>query len=209
MVMEGVNLALIENCALNMGLPIGPLAVLDDTTLKLGHDVIQSTKEELGDAYEPSGAEEFYEMMVTKLGRSGRRFGAGMYDYDENGKRLGLWKGMADHYPLLEEQPDPQIVTERLLYAQLIPTANCYADAVVDDPQSADLGAIFGWGFPPWTGGPISHIDMIGTAEFVRVADRLAQKHGKRFLPPPLFRELAEKGESVYGAFEGQKKVAA
>lgn len=199
MIMEGVNPATIENCALNLGLPIGPLAVQDDTTLKLGYDVLTSTREELGADYVPTGTEEFYEKMVVELGRSGRRFGAGLYDYAEDGTRLGLWKGLADHWPLAEEQPDAETVKQRLMFAQLIPTANCYADGVVPDPQSADLGAIFGWGFPPWTGGPISHIETMGLSQFVATADTLAQRHGNRFMPPPMFRDMAKEGKTFYG----------
>ena len=199
MIMEGTSTALIENSALNMGLPIGPLAVQDETTLKLGYDVIQSTKKELGDAYKPSGTEEFYELMVNELGRSGRRFGKGLYNYSEDGKRLDLWKGVTDHYPLADEQPSQEEVQQRLMYAQLIPTARTYAEGVVPDPQSADLGAIFGWGFPAWTGGPMSYIDTIGVDTFVATADMLAQKHGERFKVPTMFRDMAETGETLYG----------
>lgn len=199
MIMEGTSTALIENSALNMGLPIGPLGVQDETTLKLGYDVIQSTKKELGDAYQSTGTEEFYDLMVNDLGRSGRRFGKGLYNYDESGKRLDLWKGVTDHYPLAAEQPSQAEVQQRLMYAQLIPTARTFSEGVVPDPQSADLGAIFGWGFPPWTGGPMSYIDTIGIDTFVATADMLAQKHGERFKVPTLFRDMAEKGETLYG----------
>ncbi|MGB6229415.1 MAG: 3-hydroxyacyl-CoA dehydrogenase NAD-binding domain-containing protein [Litorimonas sp.] len=199
MLMEGTSAALIENSALNMGLPIGPFGVQDETTLKLGYDVIQSTKKELGDAYKPSGTEEFYELMVNKLGRSGRRFGKGLYNYDESGKRLDLWKGVTEHYPLADEQPSQAEVQQRLMYAQLIPTARTYDQGVVADPQSADLGAIFGWGFPAWTGGPMSYIDTIGIDTFVATADMLAQRHGERFNVPQSFRDMAEKGETLYG----------
>jgi len=81
----------------------------------------------------------------------------------------------------------------------MIPAAHCYADGIVSDPQSADLGAIFGWGFAPWTGGPMSHIDTIGIENFVRKAESLAQQFGARFNPPQMFREMGEKGEKLYG----------
>jgi len=198
MIMEGISMPLIENCALNLGLPIGPLAVQDDTTLKLGLDVMTSTKEELGDKYIPNGTEPFYELMVTKLNRGGRRFGAGLYNYDKDGKRLDLWKGITDHYPLSADQPSAEDVKQRLLYAQLVPTANCYAAGVVPDPQSADLGAIFGWGFPVWTGGPLSYIDTVGLKTFVATADMLAQRHGAQFTPPQMFRDMAASGQGLY-----------
>ncbi len=200
MVTEGVGMALIENCAALLGLPIGPLAVTDETTLKLGLDIMTSSAEEMGDAYVPSGTEDFMKKMVTDLGRGGRRFGAGFYDYDEAGKRQALWKGMTDHYPLAEIQPSPEDVKQRLMYAQLIPTANCYADGVVADPQSADLGAIFGWGFPPWTGGPLSHIDTMGMDTFVTTAQNMSQRYGARFTPPQMFIDMAKNGQTLYGS---------
>jgi 3-hydroxyacyl-CoA dehydrogenase/enoyl-CoA hydratase/3-hydroxybutyryl-CoA epimerase len=195
-----VKPALIENAAKALGMPIGPLALLDETTLQLGYDVMQSTKKELGDAYQPSGTEDFMELMVVKLGRKGRRFGSGFYDYDDKGERLSLWQGMAQHYPLAEEQPSVEEVKQRLLYIQLIATAQCFEEDVVKDPQSADLGAIFGWGFAPYTGGPMSYIDTVGMENFVRTADNLAQRFGSRFAPPKSFREMADKGETLYKA---------
>ena len=199
MVTEGIKMALIENAAKSLGMPVGPLAVADETTLKLGLDIMTASKQQLGDKYKPSGTEDFYELMVNKLKRAGRRFGAGFYDYPENGKKK-LWEGITDHYPLLENQPSLEEVKERLLYIQLIATANCYADGVLQDPQSADLGAIFGWGFAPWTGGPISYIDTIGADAFVRISESLAQKHGERFSPPNMFRDIAKEKGTLYKA---------
>lgn len=199
MVTEGVSMPLIENCAAGLGLPIGPLAVSDDTTLKLGYDIMKSTQEEMGDKYVPSGTEDFMTNMVTKWDRAGRRFGAGFYDYDENGKRLALWKGMTDHYPLAERQPSAEDVKQRLLYALLAPSARTWSEGVVPDPQSADLGAIFGLGFPPWTGGPLSYIDTIGLDAYVATSDMLAQRHGARFNPPQKIRDMAKDGKTLYG----------
>ncbi|WP_108811493.1 3-hydroxyacyl-CoA dehydrogenase NAD-binding domain-containing protein [Sphingorhabdus sp. Alg231-15] len=199
MVAEGVNPALIENAAISMGMPIGPLAIVDETTLQLGYDIMTSTKEEMGDAYVPSGTEDLMELMVKKIDRRGRRFGGGFYEYSDDGSKK-LWPGLKEHFPLAENQPTVEEVKQRLMYIQLIATAQCFDEGVVSDPQSADLGAIFGWGFAPWTGGPMSHIDTIGVDNFVRTADMLAQKYGERFKPPMSFREKADAGESFYKA---------
>ncbi len=199
MVAEGVNPALIENAAVAMGMPIGPLAIVDETTLQLGYDIMTSTKEEMGDAYVSSGTEDLMELMVKKIDRRGRRFGGGFYEYSDDGSKK-LWPGLSEHFPLAEEQPDVEEVKQRLMYIQLIATAQCFHEGVVSDPQSADLGAIFGWGFAPWTGGPMSHIDTIGVDNFVRTADNMAQKYGERFKPPMSFREKADAGESFYKA---------
>ena len=199
MVAEGINPALIENAAVAMGMPIGPLAIVDETTLQLGYDIMTSTKEEMGDAYVPSGAEDLMELMVKKIDRRGRRFGGGFYEYADDGSKK-LWPGLKEHFPIAENQPTVEEVKQRLMYIQLIATAQCFDEGVVPDPQSADLGAIFGWGFAPWTGGPMSHIDTIGVDNFVRTADMLAQKYGERFKPPMSFRAKADAGETLYKA---------
>ena len=199
MVKDGIEPALIENAAKRLGMPVGPLALTDETSLSLGWMLVQSTRKELGDAYKPTGVEDFLQTMVEKLGREGRKSGGGFYDYPADGKKR-LWPGIADHFPPADVQPSVEEAMERLLYAQLIPAAHCYAEGIVADPQSADLGAIFGWGFAPWTGGPMSHIDTIGVDSFVRKAESLAQQYGERFAPPVAFRDMAERNETLYKA---------
>lgn len=199
LVTEGVKPALIENAAKSLGMPVGPLALCDETSQELGLRIATATAKETG--VDPSG-EPVYQLLKTfveGLGRKGRKSGGGFYEYPEGGKKR-LWAGLEEHYPIAEEQPSVDEVKERLLYAQLIPAAQCYAEGIVSDPQSADLGAIFGWGFAPWTGGPMSHIDTIGVDDFVRRAESLAQKYGARFNPPEKFRDMAKAGETLYKA---------
>ena len=200
MVAEGVDPVLIDNVAVHMGMPVGPLALNDETSLELGYSIMQTTKKEMGDAYEPTGTEDLLELMVGKLDRKGKKNGKGFYDHPTDGGKKRIWPGLKEHFPLKEQQPTAEEVQQRLMYANLVPAAEMFAKDVVHDPQSADLGAIFGWGFCPWTGGPMSHIDTIGLGEFVRTAESLAQKHGKTFSPPPKFREMAQKGERLYAA---------
>lgn len=199
MVKEGINPALIDNSARNLGMPVGPLALMDETSQELGLRIMRAARAELGDAYEPNGVEDLLENFVEKWNRPGKKGGAGFYDYPEGGQKK-LWPGLAEHYPLLENQPSAEEVEERLLFIQLAAVAKMYDQNVVHDPQSADLGAIFGWGFAPWTGGPMSHIDTIGVDEFVRISDNLAQKYGERFAPPSSFRDKAKAGENFYQA---------
>ncbi len=200
MVKEGINPALIDNGCVHMGMPVGPLALMDETSQELGWSIAKSAMQEEGDNYQPSGVEDLLELFVDTLGRKGRKVGKGFYEYPEDGSKKFLWPGLTEHFPRLENQPSVEEVQERLMYIQLVAAATMYARDVVHDPESADLGAIFGWGFCPWTGGPMSHIDTIGLKTFVETADKLAEKHGEKFTPPQLFRDLAAKGETLYGA---------
>ena len=173
MVAEGVKPALIENAAKSLGMPVGPLALTDETSQELGLRIARATAKETG---QDASGDPVYQLLVKfveELGRKGRKSGGGFYEYPEGGKKH-LWQGLSEICPPAAEQPSLEEAKERLLYAQLIPAAQCYAEGIVHDPQSADLGAIFGWGFAPWTGGPMSHIDTIGVDSFVRKAESLA-----------------------------------
>ena len=197
MLAEGINPALIENVAKHAGMPVGPLAVTDEVTLELSHHVMSQTRIALGDAYVATPADAVISKFVEDLDRRGKRFGKGFYDYPEGGKKR-LWPGLAEHYPLADEQPDPKEIRMRILYIQAIETVRCMDEGVVMHPADADIGSIFGWGFPPYTGGTLSFIETEGLAKFVSEADRLAATYGDRFAVPQSLRAMAEKDETFY-----------
>ena len=205
---EGTNPALIENIGKQMGMPVGPLAVNDEVGLDLSLKVARQTKADLGDAYKPSAAEAIIEEM-NALGRLGRKNGKGFYVYPEDGSKKYLWPDLAATVaaPGEHAEPTPEAVRERLLYRQMVECARCFAEGVLETPQDGDLGAIFGWGFAPFTGGPFSHMDTLGLANVVAVLDGLTQRHGDRFAAPQLLREMAAAGETFYG--RAQAKLAA
>lgn len=209
MLSEGVNPALIENAAKHAGMPVGPLAVTDEVSLELSFHVGQQTKKDLGDQYVGSPADDVIRKFVEDLDRRGKRFGKGFYDYPENGRKH-LWPGLAEQFPIAAEQPDAREAKTRLLYAQAIETVRCLDEGVVTHAEDADIGSVFGWGFPPYTGGTISYIETAGLAEFVAEADRLASAYGPRFAVPASLRALAERGGSFYEKSDrrGQRTAA-
>lgn len=207
MIEEGVPPAVIENAAKAIGMPVGPLALLDELTFDLPLKIVDQAIAEEGDKYLPPAGVPTLRKMRDELGRSGRKSGAGFYDYPEGGKKH-LWKGMADHFPVKHDY-DIEELKQRFLYAQAMETARCLEEGVLETPQDADLGAVYGWGFPAWTGGTISYIDTIGIEKFVAEADKLAQRHGPRFLPSAWLREKAAKGEGFYAASVAAKDLEA
>ena len=196
MVAEGINPALIENAGRQLGMPVGPLAVGDEVSIELGHKIMVAAKKELGDAYVAQPSDAVMARMV-ELGRLGRKNGKGWYDYPEGGKKH-LWTGLDDMFPRAPIQPDVEEVKERLLYRQLVECARCYQEGVLETPEDGDIGAIFGWGFAPWTGGPFSHMDTVGIGHVVAVLDRLQDRHGDRFAPTEQLQDMAASGMSFY-----------
>ncbi len=207
MVGEGVNPTLIENAAKLMGMPLGPLQLVDETSIDLGVKIAKATKAAMGDAY----ADGPVDQVIFKLadqGRMGRKAKAGFYDYDEAGKRQGLWSGLEQQCPEASAQPELTEVQHRLMFAQSLEAVRALDEGVLEDIREGDVGAILGWGFAPWSGGPFSWLDMLGAARAVEIADDLAAKFGPRFAAPQLLRDMAAKGDSFYGRFGAGKKAA-
>ncbi|KAA2313967.1 3-hydroxyacyl-CoA dehydrogenase [Pseudooceanicola sediminis] len=209
MVSEGVSPTLVENAARMLGMPVGPLQLIDETSIDLAVKIAKATKAAMGDAY-PADAKGTDDLMFWLFdeGRLGRKANAGFYDYDEKGKRTGIWSGLAEKYPLAEEQPDLIDVQHRLMFAQVLEAVRALQDGVLEDIREGDVGAILGWGFAPWSGGPFSWLDMIGAAYAAERCDDLAETHGKRFACPDLLREMADKNQSFYKRFGPDAKAA-
>jgi 3-hydroxyacyl-CoA dehydrogenase / enoyl-CoA hydratase / 3-hydroxybutyryl-CoA epimerase len=198
---EGVSAALIDNAGRMAGMPVGPLALADEVSIDLMAKVRRQTKADLGAAYEGNAkSDALIDLMVERLGRLGKKVGKGFYDYPTDGGKKRLWPGLTTHFPPAAEQPGVEEVKRRLLYVQSIETARCLEEKVVTDPRDADVGAILGWGFPPFLGGTVSQMHSIGIARFVAECDRLAQRHGERFAPPKLLRDMADAGRAFYAA---------
>ena len=208
MVAEGIAPALIENAARLVGMPLGPLQLVDETSIDLGLKIAKATKAAMGDAYSDGAVDEVL-FWLADAGRLGRKSAAGFYDYDDKGKRSGLFGGLAAKFAPADAQPAVTEVQHRLLFAQVLEAVRALEDGVLMDIREGDVGAILGWGFAPWSGGPFSWLDMIGAAQAVEYCGVLEAVHGARFAAPALLHDLAAKAETFYGRFNDQASKAA
>ncbi|MGI3186950.1 3-hydroxyacyl-CoA dehydrogenase NAD-binding domain-containing protein [Nioella aestuarii] len=208
MVKEGVSPVLIENAAKLVGMPLGPLQLVDETSIDLGVKIAKATKAAMGDAYPDAAVDDVLFWMADE-GRLGRKSNSGFYAYDDAGKRQGLWDGLAAKYPVADDQTDLVEVQHRLLFAQVLEAVRALEEGVLEDIREGDVGAILGWGFAPWSGGPFSWLDMLGTPYAAERCDQLTETYGDRFSTPELLREMAGKGQSFYGRFGPQAQKAA
>lgn len=200
MVKEGVRPALVENAARLLGFPVGPLQLVDETSIDLGVKIAKATRAAMGDAYPDDAVDEVLFAMAER-GRLGRKAKAGFYAYDEKGTRLGLWDGLGELWPVAASQPDLKEVQNRLMLAQVLEAVRAFEDGVLMDIREGDVAAILGWGFAPWSGGPFSWLDIIGARRAVEICDDLKARHGQRFEAPALLRDIAAKGETFYGRY--------
>ena len=199
---EGIPAAAIENAGIQCGMPVGPLAVLDETSLSLSLHVIEQTRADFaaeGKTYQTSPGELLVETMVRQHQRAGRAAGGGFYDYPtEKGARKHLWPQLK---PLFEKADTPWNITDlkdRLLYRQAIETARCLHENVLTSVHDANIGSIFGIGFPAWTGGAMQFIYGMGLAAFAQRADELAQQFGPGFALTPAVKDTIARFQPVY-----------
>ncbi|HEV7191658.1 MAG TPA: 3-hydroxyacyl-CoA dehydrogenase NAD-binding domain-containing protein [Jatrophihabitantaceae bacterium] len=199
---EGIAPATIEQATTQAGYPVGALQLADELNMELFLKIRNETRaalEAAGRSHPRHPAEQVVEKMV-ELGRAGRLRGAGFFDYDENGKRTGLWPGLAEVFPIAGDPGavDLTELEERMLVIEAVESARCVEEGVIVQTADANIGSIMGIGFPPWTGGVLQYINGYpgGVAAFVARADQFADKYGERFTPNPLLRKKAENGET-------------
>jgi len=120
------------------------------------------------------------ERMVKELKRPGRAGGGGFYEYPAGAKKH-LWPELKTLFEKPGVEWSVQEIQDRLLYRQAIETARCLAEGVLTSVHDANIGSIFGIGFPAWTGGAMQFIYGMGIEAFLQQADKLAEKYGAEF----------------------------
>ncbi|MFC7303556.1 3-hydroxyacyl-CoA dehydrogenase NAD-binding domain-containing protein [Streptomyces monticola] len=207
MVGEGIEPASVEQAAAQAGYPAKVLSLMDELTLTLPRKIRNETRkaiEDEGGSWPEHPADGVIDRMVDEFGRTGRSGGAGFYDYEDDGKgkRAGLWPGLREHFTKPGYQIPFRDMQERMLFSESLDTVRLLEEGVLTSVADANIGSIFGIGFPGWTGGVLQYINGYegGLSGFVARARELAERYGERFEPPALLVQKAEKGEKFSDA---------
>ena len=205
---EGVSPVMIERAGLTAGYPAPPLQLIDELTLTLPRKIMaqyRAAAEAAGQEYIPHPAEAVLDAMLARE-RTGRSGGAGFYDYDEDGTRGLLWPELTELFSVSTDRSlrddDAALLLdlqERMLFSEAIETVRCLDEGVLTSFADANIGSIFGIGFPAWTGGVAQYVDQYegGVAGFVARCGELAERYGERFAAPASLVALAEAGEPL------------
>jgi 3-hydroxyacyl-CoA dehydrogenase / enoyl-CoA hydratase / 3-hydroxybutyryl-CoA epimerase len=201
---EGVHPVTIERAGERAGYPAPPLQLMDELTLTLPRKIeaeYRAAAERAGEPYERHPAMAILDRMVEEYGREGRAGGAGFYDYADDGNRQRLWPGLLEHVTSGDADLPLEDLVERMLFAEALETVKCFDEGVITGFPDANIGSIFGIGFPAWTGGVAQYVDQYdgGTTGFVARCKELADRYGDRFVPPPSLVAKAEAGEPFRG----------
>ena len=197
---EGIPAPVIENCAMQVGMPVGPLAVLDETALSLSVHVLEQTRidfQKEGKEYVATPGETLVEHMVKQHKRPGRAGGGGFYDYPEGQKKV-LWPELKTLFEKPDQAYDLQDIKDRILYRQAVETARCLAEGVLTSVHDGNIGSIFGIGFPAWTGGALQFIYGMGVDAFEQRCGALAAKYGSGFVLSDVVKAAIRQHQPVY-----------
>ena len=193
---EGVHPVRIDNLGKAVGMPVGPLAVHDETSLELTRKITE-TWDAMGavDQWgERDAQREVIETMVGEYERGGRYHGGGFYEYGEDGSKA-IWPQLYELYYKPDHEISDDDIKDRILFRQVVETLKCLETNVLRNVADGNIGSIMGIGAPPWTGGFIQFVNSYGLEKFAKRCNDLAKDYGDRFEAPAIVREKIEAGD--------------
>lgn len=194
---EGQHPRAIESAGWQAGMPVGPLALMDEVSLGLMRHIREQTRQDLaaeGRPFLAHPADAVLLVMTEQYGRLGKAHGAGFYNYPAGAPKQ-LWPELLTIFPAVGAELSLREMMERLMFVQALETVRCLAENVVTSVADANVGSILGWGFAPFKGGTLQYINDYGLPSFVARCQELAQRYGARFAPPQLLLEMAANGQ--------------
>jgi 3-hydroxyacyl-CoA dehydrogenase/enoyl-CoA hydratase/3-hydroxybutyryl-CoA epimerase len=205
---QGASIDAIDKALVDFGFPVGPVTLVDEVGLDVASKAGKIMHDAFGDRFSPAQSVQ----AVVASGRFGRKSKKGFYLYDEEGK-----KGEVDEsvYQLLtpvaretppsagaEARPRPEFpaieIQQRTVLPMLNEAVRCLEDGVIRSPRDGDIGAVYGFGFPPFRGGPFRYIDSLGADEVVRQLEELNDRFPGRYAPAELLLAMARRKERFH-----------
>ena len=195
-IMEGMAL-LFEGCAAESvelagkkaGFPVGPLAVSDEIGLQVAYKIRIENKKTMNKRMKDSTGgnwDTILDIMVNEFGRFGRENRKGFYEYPKNSKKY-LWAELGERLSLKQNNISQQEMIDRLLFSQVIESLYCYEEGVLNTIIEANVGSIYGWGFP--YPGILEFINSFGIKNFIKRSSYLSKMYGNRFNLPSSFKD--------------------
>lgn len=191
---EGIALDAIDKALIKKGFPVGPISLLDEVGLDIAAHVAESAKENMIDGREGFEANTATTKMF-KDGRLGKKNKLGFYKYEMKkgrAKKVGIDPSAYNYFiGNGDKQLDMSEIQDRALLLMVNEAVMCLEEGIIANTADGNLGAVFGIGFLPFTGGPFRYVDQLGAANVVARMDELKAKYGAKFEARPMLREYA------------------
>lgn len=206
---QGAAIDTIDKALTDFGFPVGPVTLVDE----VGLDVASKAGKIMHDAFGGRFAPAESLQAVVGAGRYGRKSKKGFYSYDDEGKKGGVDESV---YELIspgararrakpDETPRPQFTSAEIRQRTVMPMLNeavrCLDEGVIRSPRDGDVGAVFGFGFPAFRGGPFRYIDTLSAAEVVRQLEELEDRFPGRFAPAEMLVTMARRNDRFHPEF--------
>jgi len=188
MLQEGFAPALIENLGRQAGMPKGALQLADELGLDMALKYEQQAAEHYGSKYVQHPAVPVLKKMIDELRRTGKSRGGGFYE--NSGEDAQIWPELTEHFPSAQQDFSVEELKIRFLFAQVIEAGWCLQEKVIQSVPEANLGSIYGWGFPAYRGGVIQYIFDYGKTAFLEKSKALEAAHSQRFRVPSYLKKL-------------------
>ena len=194
---EGNPADLIESSGKEAGYPVGPLAILDEINIGLAAHIRNQKRlefQENGRKLHKQSWDKVLSIMINDVKRLGRSDGGGFYEYPESNVKY-IWPNLENYFPISKNVLAKREMIDRMIFSQVIETIRCYEEGVLLSVADANVGSVFGWGFPIITGGTLQYVNDYGLKEFLKRSKTLSKSFGERFSAPELLIEMASQNK--------------
>jgi 3-hydroxyacyl-CoA dehydrogenase / enoyl-CoA hydratase / 3-hydroxybutyryl-CoA epimerase len=199
MIEEGVSIEDIDGAITKLGMPIGPITLLDEVGIDVGAHVMSGNMADLLKGREGFKINHSMPKMF-EAGLHGRKSKKGFYNYNEKKGRLKKSSPNQDVYNYFGNPKSTKLsskeITERTMLMLLNEAVWCLEDNILQNAKDGDIGAVLGVGFLPWSGGPFSYMNLLGIEHIVERMQHYAKIHGPKFNPRPMLVEMAKAGKT-------------
>lgn len=207
LVQDGVELEHLDKVMKQCGLPVGPITLADEVGIDVAAHVASFLGQHLGQRMLGPNPEAL--QALVKAGILGRKSGAGFFMYPKTGKKqkgarqlnqeaAKIIAKYREGRPQTGKELGSEEIQQRMLSRFVNEAALCLQDGIIANAVDGDIGAVFGMGFPPFVGGPFRYVDAMGSAKFVDMMNRFADKYGPQFAPAPLLQDMAKSNKKFH-----------
>ncbi len=195
---EGCEAGLIDKAMKMWGFPVGPITLQDEVGIDVGAHIMKGELAEMAKLREGARTSDAILKMFAD-GYHGKKNKRGMYKYDEKGKKRGINEDIYKYFgnPTRKEFTI-ETIQNRMGMMFLNECLHCLEENIIESPSDGDVGAVFGLGFPPFTGGPFRYLDHQGADKVIALMEDLSAKYGVRFKPAQILKEYAKEGKKFH-----------
>ena len=195
---DGVTPKQLDEAILDLGMPVGPITLLDEVGADVGLHVQHTMLADATMGSRMAGAKPEMLQHLVDQNWKGRKDGKGFFIY--KGKKKEPHQEVLDYVEKSIKQRDAELTKEQIQDRYLSRFVNealiCLQEGILKSPADGDLGAVFGTGFLPFTGGPFRMIDAVG-----------ARPRGQAVAPGRRARRPLRAGPAAARPREGRDEV--